>query len=108
MYGLIVRFELLDGHELAFDELAAATLAEIERSEPGTLLYMSHRVADAPHARVFYELYADQASFEAHEASPHVQRFLAGRGAHLSDVPEVSVVSPGAGMARDGLSTLLR
>lgn len=87
MYGLVVRFELLAGHEQAFDELVEVTLDEIERAEPGTLLYVSHRVPGAPDVRLFYELYADRDAFEVHEATPHVRRFLAAREAHLGRDP---------------------
>ena len=108
MYGLVVRFELLAGHEQAFDELVEGTLKEIVPTEPGTLLYLSHRVPDSPGARVFYELYVDRAAFEAHEATPHVRRFLAERQAHLSVAPEVVVIDPVAGEARDGLADILQ
>ncbi len=37
-YGLVVQFELIDGHEEAFDALTAETLAAIRTTEPGTLV----------------------------------------------------------------------
>ncbi|WOI59693.1 putative quinol monooxygenase [Streptomyces fradiae] len=36
--------------------------------------------------RVFYELYADRAAFDAHEAQPHTKRFLAEREQCLAGV----------------------
>lgn len=103
MYGLVVRFELLAGHEHAFDELVDVTMDEIERAEPGTLLYVSHRVPGAPDVRLFYELYADRDAFETHEGIPHVRRFLAERAAHLGRDPEVVVIDPIAAVTREGL-----
>jgi quinol monooxygenase YgiN len=83
-YGLVVRFTAKDSASAeAFDVLAAETLKGI-RQEPGTLVYINHAVPDEPTVRVFYELYADREAFEAHEAQPHVRRFLTERGQYLS------------------------
>lgn len=100
--GLVVRFDLLDGHEGAFDALVAETVELIRSEEPGTLAYATHREADAPSVRIFYELYRDAAAFDAHEGAPHVRRFLAERGAHLRAEPQVWRVSPGPAVMRSG------
>jgi quinol monooxygenase YgiN len=100
IYGLVVRFELLDDHEGAFDALTAETVALIRIKEPGTLVYVVHRELGAPAVRVFYELYRDEAAFETHEAQPHVARFLAERGQHLRSDPEVWRVEPLGGVVR--------
>lgn len=92
-FGLVVRFVVRPGSEDAFDALTAATVAEVQRLEPGTLLYVCHRVEGAPGERIFYELYRDRAAFDAHEAQPHVRRFLAEREA-LLDRTLVDFVSP--------------
>jgi quinol monooxygenase YgiN len=97
MYGLVVRFELRHGHEAAFDALVDETLGVVERAEPGTLLYVVHRVEGSPSSRVFVELYGDEAAFEAHEHSPHVRRFLRERAAHLASEPKLWRVTPGPG-----------
>jgi quinol monooxygenase YgiN len=81
-FGLVVRFVLRPGHEELFDELVASTLAGIRR-EPGTLIYASHRVEAEPRVRTFYELYADRAAFDAHEAEEHVRYFLGQREQHV-------------------------
>lgn len=100
LYGLVVRFELLDGHEDAFDALVAETLALIRAEEPGTVVYVVHRELGAPAVRVFYELYRDETAFETHEAQPHVAHFLAERGQHLRSDPEVWRVRPFGGVVR--------
>jgi quinol monooxygenase YgiN len=91
-FGLVVRFKLRPGHEEAFDALVAETLAGIEEREPGTLVYASHTVGEAPDERLFYELYSDRAAFAAHEEQPHVRRFLDERSLHV-DSYEVDVLS---------------
>ncbi|HZQ78109.1 MAG TPA: antibiotic biosynthesis monooxygenase [Acidimicrobiia bacterium] len=102
-YGLVVRFEVLDGHEEAFDTLTAETVAEIEAQEPGTLAYITHTEEGSPSVRIFYELYRDVVAFEAHEAGPHVQRFLAERVAHLRGDPLVWRVHPAVGVWRESV-----
>jgi quinol monooxygenase YgiN len=82
-FALVVRFMITPGHEAAFDDLVDRTLVGIRSAEPNTLSYASHAVQGAPGERIFYELYRDRAAFEAHEAQPHVQEFLAARGEHL-------------------------
>ncbi|WP_369696864.1 putative quinol monooxygenase [Streptomyces sp. XD-27] len=84
-YGLIVRFELHDAAAAtAFDALVDKTLKGIKENEPGTLVYVSHRVPGEPDVRVFYELYADREAFEEHERQPHVREFLEARQQYVA------------------------
>jgi quinol monooxygenase YgiN len=96
-YGLVVRFNILAGHEEAFDALAEETVAAIRMSEPGTLIYLVHREATSTNVRVFYELYRNVEAVEAHEDMAHVRRFLSERGQHLDGEPQVWRVTPIAG-----------
>jgi len=82
-FALVVRFTVRPEAVAAFDDLVADTAAGIREREPGTLIYACHRVQGQPRQRVFYELYRNQAAFDAHEASEHTRRFLAERGALL-------------------------
>lgn len=100
MYGLVVRFEVRLGHEAAFDDLVEELLQAISAAEPRTAGYIVHRVEGTPGSRVFYELYENQAAFDAHEAAPYVRRFLDQRRAHLQSEPEVWPVVPGPGLLR--------
>lgn len=79
MFALVVRFDIRPGTEAEFDRLVEVTTARIRAEEPGTLLYLCHRVKDEPTARVFYELYRDDEAFKAHEVQPHVREFHAQR-----------------------------
>ncbi|MDH6133062.1 quinol monooxygenase YgiN [Kitasatospora sp. MAA4] len=84
-FGLVVRFELHDERAAAgFDELVARTIPAIREREADTLAYVVHSVPDEPNVRVFYELYADRAAFDAHEQQPHTRHFLAEREQYLS------------------------
>ena len=96
-FGLVVRFTLRDeGAATAFDDLCTETLEGIKAHEPGTLAYVTHVPEREPLIRVFYELYADRAAFETHEAQPHTMRFLAEREQHLAGV-EVTFLDAIAG-----------
>ncbi|WP_175408093.1 putative quinol monooxygenase [Streptomyces sp. TRM64462] len=96
-FGLVVRFALRDDLAAeAFDALCARTLDGVKSSEPGTLTYVIHQPEGEPLVRVFYELYADRAAFDAHEAQPHTRRFLVEREQYLAGV-EVTFLDAMAG-----------
>jgi quinol monooxygenase YgiN len=84
--AIVVRHILRTGHEESFDSLTSHTLEAISTLEPDTYVYAVHTVAEQPLQRIFYELYRDRAAFEAHEAYPHMQKFLAERLAHIESV----------------------
>ncbi|MDH6109699.1 quinol monooxygenase YgiN [Kitasatospora sp. MAP12-15] len=84
-FGLVVRFELRDDRAAAgFDDLVSRTVPAIREHESGTLAYVVHSVPEEPNVRVFYELYADRAAFDAHEQQPHTLHFLAEREQYLA------------------------
>lgn len=96
-YALIVRFTLRDADAAQrFDALVERTLEGI-RNEPGTLVYVVHTPENEPLVRVFYELYADRAAFEAHEAQPHTQQMLAEREQYLISTTEVEFLNETTG-----------
>ena len=96
MIGLFVRFDIRDEPAARrFDELTVAAVAEISALEPGTLVYATHRVDAAPLARVFYEVYADEAAFHAHEEAPHVKEFHRKKDPLLDREPRVEFFRPG-------------
>jgi len=95
---LFVRFDLRDEESAArFDQLTAVAVATIAAEEPGTLVYATHAVRDEPLARVFYEAYADEAAFQAHEHAPHVVDFHARKNPLLIGEPRVEFFTPGPG-----------
>ena len=78
-YGRILIFTLLDDRVADFDRLAEQTAEEVRTREPDTLVYVTHLVPNMPLARIFYEIYRDQAAFDSHESQPHMRRFVADR-----------------------------
>jgi quinol monooxygenase YgiN len=102
MFGLSVRFTCKDQASAeAYDRLVAETIEQIKASEPGTIVYASHTVKDQPLQRIFYELYRDKDAFDAHEAAPHTQRYLAERGQYLASI-EVDWLTLQAGKGTSG------
>ena len=61
------------------NELRQATLPLVAavRREPNNLLYFLHEDREAPGHFVFFEIFASQADFEAHNTTPHVQSWFA-------------------------------
>lgn len=85
MFGLYARFTCKDlAAAKAYDALVAETVERIRDSEPGTVIYAVHEVEGEPLMRAHYELFADRAAFEAHEAAPHTRHYLAQRGKFLA------------------------
>jgi quinol monooxygenase YgiN len=100
MFVLVVRFDCRDEASAhRFDELTAEVVREITDKEPGTLVYATHRVADEPLARVFYEVYRDRAAFRAHETAEHVRRFHSRKDPLLVGT-RVEILEAGAGTSR--------
>ena len=75
-YAVVADIRSKPGKE---DELRKATLPLVQdvRSEPHNRLYFLHEDRNAPGHFVFYEIFASEADFEAHNATSHVQRWFA-------------------------------
>lgn len=74
-YTVIARLQAAPGKADALAALLVEQAAVVRREEPGCLAYIPHRDAGDPDAFVFYEVYRDQAAFDAHRASPHLASF---------------------------------
>jgi quinol monooxygenase YgiN len=100
MFAIVVRFDLRDATAAAqFDAITAKLVDEVAAKEPGTLVYATHAVEDAPLARVFYEVYRDRAAFDAHNDTDHVKAFLEARAPLIADRrPERLTPGPAAGL----------
>lgn len=75
-YAVVAEVRAKPGKE---NELRAITLPLVEkvRAEPNNLLYFLQEDRETPGHFVFYEIFATQADFEAHNATPHVQAWFA-------------------------------
>jgi len=75
-YSVVAQVRAKPGKE---DALRAATLPLIAlvRSDPKNLVYFLQEDHAKPGHFIFYEIFASQADFEAHNAMPYVQEWFA-------------------------------
>ncbi|UXN58491.1 putative quinol monooxygenase [Phyllobacterium zundukense] len=75
-YAVVAQVRARPGKE---DALRAITLSLVPqvRAEPNNLLYFLQENREAPGHFIFYEIFASQADFEAHNQTPHVQSWFA-------------------------------
>jgi quinol monooxygenase YgiN len=74
-YAVVAEVRAKAGKEA---ELRAITLTLVARvrAEPNNLVYFLQEDRELPGHFVFYEIFATQADFEAHNATPHVQAWF--------------------------------
>jgi quinol monooxygenase YgiN len=75
-YAVVAEVRAKPGKENELREATLGLVAQV-RAEPNNLLYFLHEDREAPGHFVFYEIFASQADFEAHNATPHVQAWFA-------------------------------
>lgn len=75
-YSVVAEVRAKPGKE---KELRQITLPLVEkvRNEPNNLLYFLHEDLESPGHFIFYEIFASQADFDAHNATAHVQEWFA-------------------------------
>ena len=89
-FMLLARIHVKSGCVDDYLELAKATDAAVQSSEPGMLHHTFDQDPDDPHAFVWSEVYANDAAFEAHVTNPPVQEYLQ-KHAELGDGFSVEV-----------------
>jgi quinol monooxygenase YgiN len=75
-YSVVAEVQAKPGKEA---ELRAATLplVALVRSDPKNLVYFLQEDRASPGHFIFYEIFADRADFEAHNAMPYVKDWFA-------------------------------
>jgi quinol monooxygenase YgiN len=79
-YVVHVEFETAPGDFARFKEMIAANARASVRDEPGCRQFDVLLPRDMPNRVVLYEVYDDEAAFEAHLASAHFKDFAARSG----------------------------
>jgi len=75
-YAVVAEVRAKPGKEKALREATFGLVAQV-RAEPNNLLYFLHEDREAPGHFIFYEIFATQADFDAHNATRHVQAWFA-------------------------------
>lgn len=72
---VVATLRAASGKADALAALLTEQAAVIRKTEPGCAVYRVHRSTTDPDAFLFYEVYADDAAFDAHRASPHLAKY---------------------------------
>jgi|SRR3954469_11287097 autoinducer 2-degrading protein len=76
-YTLIVDFEVKDGTADQVLALVSENARNSVEKEPGCLQFDVMQAADNPNRLMLFEVYSDEAAFQAHGKTAHIQEFLA-------------------------------
>ena len=76
-YVLIVDFEVQDGKGDVLLPLISENARKSVETEPGCLQFDVMRAPDNPNRFVLFEVYRDEAAYQAHGKTPHLAEFLA-------------------------------
>lgn len=71
-----ITWEAKPGEVDSVVDLLDRMTAAVHANEPGTLLFRPHRSPDNDHVFFLYELFVDQAAYEAHLKTPHFQTLI--------------------------------
>ena len=82
--GLLVvaQWEAREGQADKVAGILDRFLPEAQR-EPGARLFLISRARENPAQFLFYELFADEAAFKAHQDSAHFKTYIAGEALPL-------------------------
>jgi len=75
-YSVVAEVQAKPGKEAALRE-ATLPLVDLVRSDPKSLVYFFQEDREKPDHFVFYEVFANVADFEAHNAMPYVKAWFA-------------------------------
>jgi autoinducer 2-degrading protein len=79
MLALVVSLKILPGQRERFLAAAEDDATSSVRDEEGCLRFDVLHDEDDENHFIFYEVYRDEAAFQAHQAAPHFQRWQAAR-----------------------------
>ncbi len=75
MYSIFVTINVRPEHVEAFMEASVGDAQGSTRDEPGCFRFDMHQDAENPARFYLYEVYRDEAAFEAHLETPHFIRW---------------------------------
>ena len=79
---VIAQWEAKEGQADAVAEILRRFLPEAQK-DPGTKLFLISRGKENPAQFLFYELFADEAAFKAHQESAGFKTYIAGQALPL-------------------------
>lgn len=89
-YVVTATWRAREGEEERVREILQL-LTPLCRAEPGCRQYQAHRSAEDPRLFFIYEQYDDEAAFEAHAQTDHVERHVRGDAAQRLELRERAI-----------------
>ncbi len=93
MLVLAVTWKARPGNEGEVARVFAIMQVE-SRKEPGCRMFVAHQHLSDPTRFFIYEQYDDQAALDAHRASPHFRKYVAGELPKLGERVEGELFKP--------------
>ncbi len=90
MIVVVAVLKAQTGKETEMEEALRAMIPKV-RDEEGTIAYILHRAQGDPCKFLFYEKYKDQAAFDYHGSTPHIQELFGKIGSLLAAEPNIDM-----------------
>ncbi len=88
---VVARLKAKQGSEKILEEACRAMVPKV-RGEAGTESYICYRSVPDPTVFLFYEVYKDQAAFEAHGKTPYLAEFMQALRGNLDGHPQIDIL----------------
>lgn len=92
-YVVAATWRAREGEEERIHEILEA-ITPLCRAEPGCRLYRAHRSTEDPRRFFIYEEYDDEAAFQAHAESEHVELYVRGDAVPRLELRERAFYEP--------------
>src|SRR4051812_23143999 len=94
--AVVARSRAAKGKGDALAALLTEQTGVVRKQEPGCVAYRLHRSSTDPDSFLFYELYEDDAAFDAHRRAPHLAAYRQRRESEglVDGAVEVQVFRP--------------
>jgi len=89
---VVAKLTAKAGSEKQMEEALRAMIPKV-REEPGALTYVLTQSMKNPAVFVFYEVYKDQAAFDAHTKTPHMAELQSKLPALLDGRPTIDILN---------------
>ena len=86
-YAVAATWLVKPGHEQDIAEILER-MTPLSRTEPGCRHYQAHRSVEDSRTFFLYEVYDDEAAFEAHVSTPHFEQYVRNGAIPILEVRE--------------------
>ncbi len=95
---VVAKMKAKAGEEAKMEAVLRGMVAKVAQEE-GTMTYTLHRARKEPSVFLFYEKYANTASFKAHSATPYFKELFEALQPLLDGAPEIELYEELAGLS---------